>query len=469
MRDTKRRLEAVSLYDHTGIEKHLKKMAEKGWMLEKISSLGWIYRRTEPKHGQFSVTYYPKASEFDPEMSEGQQMYQEFTARSGWQFICSSAQMQVFYTEQENPTPIETDPVAQVENIHKAAKKNHLLPYALYLIIGVLNGVLFVSRLLGDPIGTLASYTQLFTGVVWTMLLLLSAVELVRYFQWYRKATRAAEQGEFTDTPNNRGVQMFVLWTVTLCFAYWIINVMAVGSVMTRWVSILVYGYMAALILIVNGVKQFLKRRKVSRGTNLTITLIVDIVLAFALMGAITFGTLRASRNGFFDKDAETYEYHGSTFILYQDQLPLAVEDLLDVDYDGYVRQRRSEESLFLGMLDVDQWPRLDDEGRHSYPSMNYAVSVIKVPFLYEFCKERLIARMDETADSSVPEGFKRVFLSIDPVPWGAEEAYQLVFQDSGPMESYLLCYRDRFVQIYFDWEPTAEHKAIVGEKLGGK
>ena len=469
MRDTKRRLEAVSLYDHTGIEKHLKKMAEKGWMLEKISSLGWIYRRTEPKHGQFSVTYYPKASEFDPELSEGQQMYQEFTARSGWQFICSSAQMQVFYTEQENPTPIETDPVAQVENIHKAAKKNHLLPYALYLIIGILNGVLFVSRLLGDPIGTLASYTQLFTGVVWTMLLFLSAVELVRYFQWYRKATRAAEQGEFTDTPNNRGVQMFVLWTVTLCFAYWIINVMTVGSVMTRWVSILVYGYIIALLLIVNGVKQFLKRRKVSRGTNLTITLIVDIVLAFALMGAITFGTLRASRNGFFDRDAETYEYHGSTFILCQDQLPLAVEDLLDVRYDGYVRQRRSEESLFLGMLEANQWSRLDDEEGRIHPGLNYTVALIKAPFLYELCKERLIGEKDESANSEIPEGFKRVYLNVDPQPWGAVEAYQLAYQDTGALERYLLCYEDRIVEISFDWEPTAEHKAIVGEKLGGK
>lgn len=467
MRNTKRRLEAVSLYDHTGIEKHLKKMAEKGWMIEKITSLGWIYRRGEPKHGQFAVTYYPKASEFDPELTEGQQFYHELTARSGWQFICSSAQLQVFYTEQENPTPIETDPVAQVENIHKAAKKNHLLPYVLYLVIGVMNSVLFVSRLLGDPIGTLASYTQLFTGVVWIMLLLLSAVELVRYFQWYRKATRAAERGEFTDTPNNRGVQLFVLWAVTLCFAYWIINVMTVGSVMTRWVSILVYGYIIALLLIVNGVKQFLKRRKVSKGTNLTITLIVDIVLAFALMGAITFGTLRASRNGFFDQDAETYEYHGSTFILYQDELPLAVEDLMDVEYDGYVRQRRSEESLFLGMLEADQWSRLDDEEGRIHPGLNYTVALIKAPFLYELCKERLIGEKDESADDSVPEGFKRVYLTVDPAPWGAEEAYQLAYQDTGALERYLLCYEDRIVEISFDWEPTAEQKEIVGEKLG--
>lgn len=465
MKDTKRRLEPVSLYDHTGIEKHLKKMAEKGWMLEKITTLGWVYRRTEPKSGQFSVTYYPKASEFDPELTEGQQMYQEFTAKSGWQFVCSSAQMQVFYTEKENPTPIETDPVIQVDNIHNAAKKGFLLSYFLFLAIGILNGALFVSRLLGDPIGTLASPANLFTGICWTLLLLLSVVELTKYFHWLRKAKKAAQHGEFVDTPSNTKLQLFVLWTVLICFTYYVINMMTTGSLMMRWVTVLMYGYIITLILIVNALKQFLKRKKVSRGANMTITLFVDFVLAFAMMGAIVFGTLQASRNGLFDPDAETYEHHGSTFILHQDELPLVVEDMLDIQYDGYVRQRRSEESLLLGVLDVQQRPRFDDEQGRSYPDLDYTVTIIKVPFLYDLCKERLIYEKDETYDNDIPDGFKRVYLSIDPAPWGAVEAYQ----DTGAMQRYLICYEDRIIWISFDWEITEEHKAIVSEKLGGK
>lgn len=469
MKDTKRRLEPVSLYDHTGIEKHLKKMAEKGWMLEKITTFGWVYRRTGPKSGQFSVTYYPRASEFDPQPTEGQEMYQEYAAHSGWQFICSSAQMQVFYTEQENPTPIETDPVTQVENIHNAAKKGFLWSYFLFLGIGILNGALFVSRILGDPIETLASAANLFTGVCWTLLLLLSAVELTKYFRWLGKAKKAAQHGEFVDTPSNTKMQLFILWTVLICFAYWIINVMTTGSVMMRWVAVLMYGYIIALILIVNAVKQFLKRKKVSSGTNLTITLVVDFVLAFAMMGAIVFGTLQASRNGLFDPDAETYEHHGSTFVLYQDELPLAVEDMLDVQYDGYVRQRRSEESLLLGVLDVRQWPRFDDEQGRSYPDLEYTVTIIKAPFLYELCKERLIYEKDETYNNDIPDGFKRVYLRIDPTPWDAVEAYQLAYQDTGAMQRYLICYEDRIIWISFDWEATDEHKAIVSEKLGGR
>ena len=67
MKNRKRRVELLSFYDHVGISRHLEKMAAKGWMLEKITNLGWVYRRIEPKQLHFTVSYYSKASEFDPE------------------------------------------------------------------------------------------------------------------------------------------------------------------------------------------------------------------------------------------------------------------------------------------------------------------------------------------------------------------------------------------------------------------
>ena len=41
MKDTKRRFEWFSFYDHTGIEKHMECMAEQGWLLEKIGNFSW--------------------------------------------------------------------------------------------------------------------------------------------------------------------------------------------------------------------------------------------------------------------------------------------------------------------------------------------------------------------------------------------------------------------------------------------
>ena len=96
MRNRKRRMEFFSFYNHTSITAHLEKMARKGWLLEEIRRNTWIYRRIEPKKLRFAVSYYPKASEFDPEPSEEQKTFLEFCAHTGWKLVCTSAQMQVF-------------------------------------------------------------------------------------------------------------------------------------------------------------------------------------------------------------------------------------------------------------------------------------------------------------------------------------------------------------------------------------
>ena len=49
MKETKRRLERLSFYDHTGFAAHMEKMAAEGWMLDKIGYYLWHYRRMEPR------------------------------------------------------------------------------------------------------------------------------------------------------------------------------------------------------------------------------------------------------------------------------------------------------------------------------------------------------------------------------------------------------------------------------------
>lgn len=70
MKMTKRILATFAFYDRTGIQAFLEKQAEKGWMFEKFGILGWKFRRIQPKKLHFAVTYFPKASQFDPEPPE---------------------------------------------------------------------------------------------------------------------------------------------------------------------------------------------------------------------------------------------------------------------------------------------------------------------------------------------------------------------------------------------------------------
>lgn len=62
----KRELNLYAFYDHTGLERHLEKMAANGWMLESVGTYALRYRRCEPKKLRFAVVYYPKTTAFVP-------------------------------------------------------------------------------------------------------------------------------------------------------------------------------------------------------------------------------------------------------------------------------------------------------------------------------------------------------------------------------------------------------------------
>ena len=466
MKSTKRRIEPLSFFNHTGISEHLEKMAAKGWMIEKIINTGWVI---EPKNIHFAVSYFPKASEFDPEPSEEQKIFHDFCAHTGWQLACTSAQLQIFYNERENPTPIETDLELELQAIHASAKKSFIPSYILLLVVAFMNGGLWISNLLGDPIDLLSSSTKLFTGFAWLLLGLFCIVELVCYFRWRSKAKAAAEHGEFLKVPNTSKFQKAVLIITIGGAIFWAINYVICGDNLQRWIAILMCIYMPALFVIVNATKEFLKRKKASRGVNRTVTMLTSFIVAFAMMGAITFGTLYASNHGLFaDKNEETYEHRGMTWVIHQDELPLVVEDLVDVDFDGYIKERRGNTSLLLGQLVMRQYPRYDAENYNDIPRLEYSMTIINVPSLYEMCKKQMIDKKDETDNTNTPEGFKRVYLEQDPMPWKAKEVYQLAYQDTGTLNSYLLCYDDRIIEIDFNWEPTTEQMAIVAKKLNG-
>ena len=464
MKNTKRRIEPLSFFDHTGISRHLEKMAAKGWMIEKIVNTGWIYRRMEPKKVHFAVSYYPKASEFDPEPLEEQKIFHDFCAHTGWKLACTSAQLQIFYNEKENSIPIETEPELEVQSIHASAKKSFIPSYILLLVLAILEGGLWISNLFGDPLDLLSDPTKLFTGFCWLLLAILCVAEMVCYFKWHAKAKVAAEHGEFLQTPSTSKFQKIVLAIVLGGAVIWALNYMICGDNLQRVVAITMCVYVPALFAIVNAMKEFLKRKKASRGVNRTVTVITSFAASFAMMGAIVFGTLYASSNGLFaDKGEETYEYNGTTWVIHQDELPLVVEDFMEVDYSDYIKERRGNESLILGQLVMRQHPRFDAKNYNDIPQLEYTMTVVKIPVLYEMCKERLIYEQEELHSFGEEE-----YRVENAAPWGANEVYRLYDFEYGAENVYLLCYDNLLVEINFDWEPTQEQMAIVGEKLNG-
>lgn len=137
---------ANAYYDRTGISRHLEKMAARGWMLDHIGSGVWHYRRTEPKKLRFSVVYFPAASQFDPEPTEELATFRDYCAAAGWQLAADTAQMQIFYNEQEDPVPIETDPAVELKNLRRSLRRSFLPAYGFLLLEALLCSSLRVSK-----------------------------------------------------------------------------------------------------------------------------------------------------------------------------------------------------------------------------------------------------------------------------------------------------------------------------------
>ena len=195
MRDRKWDFIPYSFYDTTGMARHLERRAAQGWMVEKLGSFGWTYRRTQPQTLHFTVTHYLPASAFDPEPTEGELEFRDFCAQTGWQLAAASGQMQVFYNAGPDPVPIDTEPALELARVGKLARR--ALPLQIFLLaIGLWWAAAWVWELVHQPIDLLASAYSLATGPLWLLLALWCGADLACYFSWRHRAKRAAPLGE---------------------------------------------------------------------------------------------------------------------------------------------------------------------------------------------------------------------------------------------------------------------------------
>ena len=465
MRNTKRRMETFSIFNHTGISAHLEKMALKGWMLESIRNNWWIYRRIEPKPIHFAVSYYPKASEYDPEPSPEQQDFLDFCAHTGWQLVCTSAQMQIFCNALENPVPIDTDPVLEVETIHEAMLKNFLPAQIVLLVLGCILGWFFLMGVYGNVIYALTDVNEVFLGLCWLLIILLVSTELIAYHRWHKKAEEAAEQGFFLDTPDTRPIQNFALVLLGIGIVYLLVNTAAAGDDMRLFLFVAMAINFTVLRALVDGTKRLLKRWKVRKNVNRLVTLIVDVVLAVGLMVGVTLGTLQLNEMGLFKTDRR----HGadSYWSTMDGTVPLKVEDMMEVNSEDYIYIRGGAESIFLSRYTMEQRVHFDKEDSLDLPTLEYTVVNVKMPFLYDMTERQIIKQTTQADRLEIEYELRDKMESIDPIPWGADKAYR-VYNERILTNSnrYVLYYGTMFVDITFDWEPNAEQKQIVGECL---
>ena len=381
MKSKKRRMELISFYDRTGLEKHFAKMAKKGWLIEGISNLYWSYRKIEPKDLHFCVTYYPKASDFNPEPTEEQKRLLDFCAHTGWQLCCTWFQMQVFCNDRENPIPLETDPVLEIESIHAACKKDFLPSHFLLIFLSLVLGSRFLITLCNDPITALSESSRLLTGLASLAMLATSATELISYFLWHRKAAKLAEDGIFSETFSTAKFQRGVMWVLMASVVLWLMNLFAGEDPLLFWASVLVLAFTMGILLLVNGIKKVLKTAKASKETNKTLTVIACVVLSFAMTGIVSAVLVSVNNSGRFDTAPG------------EEEIPLSLSDLTDIQEEVYEIGQSFHQTMLLGHRTVHHRPAYSLDLPRDMPDLLYSVTTVKVPLFYGWCKEPCACR----------------------------------------------------------------------------
>lgn len=438
MKNTRHELFLFSFYDVTGMARHLEKMAAKGWMLQAITPFGLRYRRIEPKALRFTACYYPPASTFDPEPGEGQLTLQDFCAWSGWELATSQGQLQIFYTDCPDATPIQTDPAIELRLIRQAGKK--VLPgHLLLLLLGLLNMGMNLWNLFSQPLFWLSSAASLFGLVCWASLLIYLIADLGCYFFWLRRAEKASEQGVFLPTRGCGWLQRVMLGAVVLAGVYWLCTEQLPG--MRQLVLVYLAGF-ALLLAAVNGVKGLLRRKKVSARRNLALTLAADVVLALVLTGAMGWGILRTVQSG----QLSAWQLDTTP--------PLTVAQLTGQSDEGYIFQFQQQSSLFLSrrvyaqQSDFDQMVQL--------PWMEYTLFDTDFPSIRQLCLDELFAAAADYGQ----------FQPMDASLWQADAAWQL-WEAGEAQNVYLIAWPGRVVRLETDWLLTDQQMALAGRQLG--
>ena len=220
-KETKCGFGGVSMYDQQGIEKKLADMARKGWLIEEMqNAFFWNYRRIEPKELHFAAVYSAMTFDVDADSAAAQKEKDELCARDGWVAAASwggNGFLRVYYNEQPDPVPIETDPVVQTESIYAAMKKRwpHTLGTALFALYCIVTDMKSVIT------GYLGSNVLLYCSLaIWTIWFCFRVYQLWADNRWCQKASIAARQGVFLPLIQGRLRDIWVNYLLIILFVF---------------------------------------------------------------------------------------------------------------------------------------------------------------------------------------------------------------------------------------------------------
>lgn len=381
MREYKHQISFYNLFDYAGVEKHLEKMAAKGWRFVSVGSFCWKYKKADPAMVKYSVTYIPEATQFAPEPLEKQLDIAAYCEEAGWEKVGTWMQMQIFCSENPDSVSIETDEHLRLEAIHRSMKKN-FWSHLLLLLLFLLNATSIFDDAKDNLIVFFASSSALWLCGIWLWGIMLLAFDTGYYFSWYCNAKRRVKNGMECPRPGLYRHIMRVYWLGVILLLGGLLSSYSTGMAVVMVLYLIGYFLVVALV---QKLQNYLKSKGVSKTGNVVVTVISSLVVAFVLVGGVAgasflFG-IRPTRN---ISIAERIEDNGRVYYVYSDEMPLYTKDFMTIEgeYIGTSTHAEETESILVGYGEYRQTFFTQDG---STLKLHYHVVTAKAKFLYDF------------------------------------------------------------------------------------
>ena len=429
-------------YNVTGMKLHLEKMARSGWLIDHINNNFWCYKKIEPTNLSFTVSYFAKASAFEPEKSAGQETFEEMAAHDGWKLMAENAKLQIYANENQDATPMYTDAESEVNAIIKSTKSFIYTAIMLIAIVG-LNFFSVFRGFKADPLMFLADMSLLFITIGVIILLVNMLSILIRYFIWKHKALKAIEDDEFIETAKSDF--SFQTQIVVIAMVVMLSGVIASGNLAMASMMLCTFFGIMIMYFIVDAFRNLLRKKKVDKDTNLFFTIFVDIALALVLAFAVTSFAINTDVND---------SYNGN-------QVLMKTSDFIDGESDKMLNEYKES-------------PFIRYNYAYSYATVNenfsYKVIDVKLESLEAFALEKMLDSYHDYGLSYDEEGRpikegNYYYQEIDAAMFKADKAYQLWGYDNA-RNDYLIKYGKRLVELKFSWEIDEDVKLKVANVL---
>lgn len=432
MKETKTVHISFSFYDRANLERFLEAQAAEGWLIVTYAPNFIKFRRIEPEKLHFSIIYHYTPVTINRLTSE-QLEYLEFCGRTGWYLVTAERRMLILANPAEHPIPIETDPKLQLENIHKSVKKQHFSSLLTYIALGLLY---FIMASLNGIIASLSSTSITFFLPMGIWYCAQGLPDIVGYYLWRKKAKAAAEDGTFYNG-SSANAAYYIIQSLAFVLCALLLIVLNCG------ISPVLNGIVIATVAIAAlwGLWCLLRRctSKISAGVcRSRITLAMSTFMILSIL---------------FYAVAASMQLNGQ-YLSQSSDMPISITELTNEKFTDYITLKYSGGSLLLTQEEYRQ----EALNNYDLPELSYTITYIRADFLYGACQKDLLRDFARHGEA----------ITVDASGWNAEAAYQL-YAHGSIQNKYLLCYDGHFVQIQFNWAPTAEQMALVGQKLAGK